>query len=84
MTGAPSAVAYRPNVGDVLAVASVDGAVRLLEGETLELFTELAPPRRQAKAVTSLCWSAEGDYLATADEDGLLRVWRAPEVQEED
>ena len=79
-SGSPTAVAYRPVEGDVLAVGAQDGAVRLVDGETLELRLELAGAG--AHAIASVSWSADGSVLASADLGGALRLWKAPTREE--
>ncbi|EGD77117.1 hypothetical protein PTSG_07451 [Salpingoeca rosetta] len=71
----PTSVAVGPNPkrsqGDVFAIAFDDGKFRLMAQtgrieKTVEAHTG---------AITTLRWSADGQSILTAGEDGLMKVW---------
>jgi WD40 repeat protein len=63
-------IAYAPD-GATLAVATDDGKVRLWDAATGQLRFVLDPP---SGPVTGLCFTPDGDTLATAG-DGALALW---------
>jgi len=57
---------------DLLAVGFADGSFKLI---TKLAKTEKTVPDAHKGAITSLKWSSDGGSLATAGEDGQLKIW---------
>jgi WD40 repeat protein len=55
-----------------LAVASHDRTVRIYDLATREVAVTLGPVRR---AVTGLCFLADGGFLATVAQDNSVQLW---------
>ena len=45
---------------------------------TLKNYAELATLQGHSKTITAITASAKGDTIATASEDGTVRLWKAP------
>ncbi|GMH38669.1 hypothetical protein BSKO_06553 [Bryopsis sp. KO-2023] len=59
------------NATDIFAVACSDGTFKIISGRgRVEKYTEA-----HTGAVTSLRWNYEGSALATAGEDGSVKIW---------
>jgi WD40 repeat protein len=61
--------------GDFLAVAGIDGIVRVISASTGQILSECALPQRTR--LIQLAWSPWPRYLASLHEDGTIVVWNA-------
>ncbi len=58
--------------GRLLASASGEGTIRLLDGETLQL---VRPLRHTSETIFGLAWSPDGKILASATDEPVIRLW---------
>ncbi len=63
-------VAFNPN-GRILAVASNDGTVKIVEVASLHTSSLIA----HEDAVQSIIFDHKGEYLLSAGSDGTVHVW---------
>ena len=73
-TSAVRALAMHPGGGHVL-VATLHPTVRLYDVRTLQCFVAADPRDQHAAPVVDAAWDAAGALLATAAEDGAVRLW---------
>ncbi|KAF8392028.1 hypothetical protein HHK36_022368 [Tetracentron sinense] len=68
--GGSAQVRFQPRIGHLLAAAS-ENVVSIFDVETDRQTLSL---QRHSKEVHSICWDANGDYLASVSQDSV-RVW---------
>ena len=67
--------AFNPD-GSLVAVAELDGLVRIRDSQTAEVLKILPGHFGRCRTV---CWSGDGTLLVSASEDSTLRLWSMPD-----
>ena len=67
--------AFNPD-GTLVAVAEIDGLVRIRDSQTAEVLKILPGHFGRCRTV---CWSGDGTLLVSASEDATLRLWSMPD-----
>jgi WD40 repeat protein len=67
--------------GRLLAVATLDVAIRVFDLERLEIVSEIPSRVGHSNFIQSLAWSSDGQTLASCAIDGEVRLWHAPTWQ---
>jgi WD40 repeat protein len=68
------AVKFSP-LGELLAIGKLNGEVDVYETGGLELLNTLDEDIRQRRDANGLDWSPDGTMLASAHQDGAVRIW---------
>jgi eukaryotic-like serine/threonine-protein kinase len=72
-------LSFKPT-GEELAATPQDGsAIYFLDTLTLQEKSRLLTGDMSAPAKLSLCWSSDGELLASARDDGSIEVWNVPQ-----
>ncbi len=69
------AIAFAPHRGDLLVAAGDDRAIRIWDAKSGDL---RATWKTHLDAVTALVISSDGTRMASADREGLIRLWNLP------
>ena len=73
-TGAVLCVAFHPKHDQLLTWGSMDSTVKVANWVTKQIRTL----RGHASWVTSIAFSPDGEWLASASLDGTVKIWKTP------